>query len=933
MRAVRGNGLADGPEGHADVGDRGAVHDEQAQVTRRLVPVAKARLGSLSLAASAGDGDGQVGPAPSPGANGSGVGHEGGDNGAGASARRERVSPAPVRPVRARVGGTDPLTWPPLVGGPDSEGGNGHATPGLPAGPDTVVVPVAGRATARLRDTDIHTLRLRLKTGEWDYTTAARTTRVRRAHRRPLPFFLMRHRHFRARSRVGHVRRQVAVKRFGSGGAARGLAYVLLGVMLFGVLTMAGGMGAWVAGAAWYMSTLPPVDPENLRAAIAKYGITAQTTKIYDRNGELLYDLVDEETGMRQELTLDQISPLVISATIATEDANFYSNPGVDPVGIVRAVSINLSGEGQSGGSTITQQLVRQVLMSPEERQERTLRRKVKEAVLALQLTQNYSKDEILEMYLNQTYYGHRAYGIEAAARTYFGKSARDLTLPEAALLAGLPQAPSQYDPIINPDAAKRRQAIVLDLMAKQGMITQEQADQAKAENVYLYPYKPVLKAPHWVYYIKEYVEKKYGPEALEAGLSIYTSLDMRVQKAAEQVARDRIEELRRQKATNAAIVVMKPRTGEILAMVGSVDYYNQEIDGQVNVATRERQPGSSFKPITYVTAFKKGWTPATTILDVQTAFPNPGQKPYIPKNYDGRDHGWVTVREALANSYNIPAVKALQFAGIEETIATAHDMGITGLNRGTDWYGLSLTLGGGEVTLLDMTTAYSTFANNGLAVGANPIVKIVDAQNRVLFQLDPLPPGQQVLDPRHAYMITSILSDNRARTPMFGANSPLRTSFPSAAKTGTTDDNRDSWTMGYTPNLTVGVWVGNSDNSEMLRVTGAIGAAVIWHNMMESFYKNPEFVDLVRAPDGSLQREFVQPPGLIRASACSNKGTVTDLFLKEAPPKGCVNYREPRTNRILRSVPGNQPRPRTTPQPRPTPMPGIWPPLQPGQP
>ncbi len=781
-----------------------------------------------------------------------------------------------VRPVKVRVGGrsTSPTGTNGNPGAANIAGttgllaGNSHPPTGrhsdsngngmshdpeqvARASPDTISVPVLppGRLTSRLRDTDIHTLRLRLKTSEWTYIAPA--TRKPRAGRRPLPFFLMRQRHFRAHSRVGHVRSQVATRKFGSGGATRGFTYVLLSVAVTIALLMTGGMGAGIATAAWYVSTLPPVDPESLNAAIAKNGVTAQTTKIYDRNGVLLYDLVDEDTGMRQEVPLSEISPLVISATIATEDASFYTNPGVDPVGIVRAISINLSGDGQSGGSTITQQLVRQIFMSREERQERTLSRKIKEATLAVEMTQNYSKDEILEMYLNQNYYGHRAYGIEAAARTYFGKSARELDLAEAALLAGLPQAPSEYDPIINPDAAKRRQAIVLDLMAKQGMISQQQADQAKAETIYLRPYKPVLKAPHWVYYIKEYIEKKYGPDALEAGLKIYTSLDLRVQEAAEQVARDRIEDLRKQKATNAAIVVMKPRTGEILAMVGSVDYYNQEIDGQVNVATRERQPGSSFKPITYVTAFKKGWTPATTILDSLTAFPNPGQKPYVPNNYDGRDHGWVTVRDALANSYNIPAVKALQFAGIQDVIDTAHDMGITGLNRGLDWYGLSLTLGGGEVTLLDMTTAYSTFANGGLAVAPNPIIRIEDSQNRVVFQLEDNPPGRQVLDPRLAYMITSILSDNRARTPMFGANSPLRTSFPSAAKTGTTDNNRDSWTLGYTPNLTVGVWVGNSDNSEMLRVTGAIGAAVIWHNMMETFYDHPEFVDLVRAPDG----------------------------------------------------------------------------------
>jgi membrane peptidoglycan carboxypeptidase len=362
----------------------------------------------------------------------------------------------------------------------------------------------------------------------------------------------------------------------------------------------------------------------------------------------------------------------------------------------------------------------------------------------------------------------------------------------------------------------------------------------------------------------------------------------------------------------------MKPNTGEILAMLGSVDYNDTSIDGQVNVATRERQPGSSFKPITYVTAFEKGWTPGTTILDTLTGFNNPGQKDYVPNNYDGRDHGWVTVRQALANSYNIPAVKALQFAGVDATIQTAHDLGIKGLNRGSGWYGLSLTLGGGEVTLLDMSNAYSTFANYGNEVDANPILQIADSQGRIIYKLDDKPAPNQVVDPRLTYMITSILSDNKARTPAFGATSPLKVSFPAAVKTGTTDDNRDSWTMGYTPNLTVGVWVGNNDNSEMLKVTGAIGAAYVWHNFMEGFYKDPNLVNLVRKSDGSYQKDFVEPAGLIKTYACSAAGGVTDLFLKEAPPRGCVTYKD--TNKQLHQIPDTNERPQT----KPTPIPGI---------
>jgi 1A family penicillin-binding protein len=727
-----------------------------------------------------------------------------------------------------------------------------------------------------------------------------------------------------------------------------GLVFFLLSGMVTTALA-----GAGFAGAAWFLGQLPPVDQASLARAIALNGITVQTTKIYDRNGTPLYDLVDEETGRREELKLEEISPLVISATIAAEDAEFFTNPGIDVKGILRAVQQNISQTGQSGGSTITQQLVRQVILSQEERVKREgiegFARKIREAVLALQLTQKYSKYFILEMFLNQNPYGHRAYGIGAAARIYFNKNAKELTLPEAALLAGLPQAPTANDPIVYPVAAKRRQAYVLDQMVKQGMITEVEAETAKAESVVLNPYKIDIKAPHFVYYVKDYLERKYGPDFADLGLQVYTTLDLKVQDAAQQVAKDRIDEIRRQKATNAAIVVMKPGTGEILAMVGSVDYNDTSIDGQVNVATAERQPGSSFKPITYATAFKKGWSPGYVILDALTQFPTgPGQKPYVPNNYDGRDHGWVTVRESLGNSYNIPAVKALQFAGLQETIDTAHAMGIKGLNRGLDYYGLSLTLGGGEVSLLDMTTAYSTFANGGKAVDANPILKIVDAQNRIVEEIDPNNvPGNQALDPRIAYMITNILSDNRARTSAFGSNSALRLSFPAAAKTGTTDNNRDSWTIGYTPNLTVGVWVGNSNNAEMQRITGAIGAAVIWNKMMETFHEKDEFVELIKKqnPNGSyqkLQEEFVEPDGLIKVSACSNKGGVTDLFLKESKPKGCINYKDPKGNVQLHSAPSDRPvdrpvvrptpRPQTqpTPKPQPTPIPGILPPIWP---
>ncbi len=839
----------------------------------------------------------------------------------GRAGRSER--PAGVPPVKVRVGGTGLL-----VGDGATEAG--RRTGRLVLDDPALSSAAAGRATtSHLRESDLLGMRFRL--GQGPPMTPASSSRSS-VHSRALPYFLMRHRAVRAGARVGHTRSRVARKRYGNKGGLVLALRLSMALWMLLLLLFGAGIGAGVAGAGLYISQLPSIAP----AALSKnnFGLAVQTTKIYDRNGILLSDLVDEDTGRREELSLDQIAPVVISATVAAEDSSFYSNSGVDPLAIVRALAITLRGNGQSGASTITQQLVRQVVLSPAESQERSLNRKIKEATLAVEMAQTYSKSEIMEMFLNQNYYGHRAYGIGAAALTYFGKPAKDLTLSEASLLAGLPQAPSEFDPLLHGEAAKRRQAYVLDQMAKQNMITPEQAQAAKNEDVALKPYKPVLKAPHFVYYVKEYLEKIYPPQAIESGLKVYTTLDLNLQETAQKVAHDRITELRQQNATNAAIVIMKPNTGEILAMVGSVDYNDPKIDGQVNVATRERQPGSSFKPITYVTAFEQGWTPGTVVLDTLTSFPNPGQKPYIPYNYDKRDHGWVTVRESLGNSFNIPAVKALQFAGIQNTIDTAHDMGIKGLNRGLGWYGLSLTLGGGEVTLLDMTNAYSTFANKGAEMDANPIMRIEDAQGRTIYQLDPNAKGAQVMDPRYAYMITSIMSDNSARAREFGTTSPLKTSFQSAAKTGTTNDNRDSWTLGYTPSLTVGVWVGNSNNAEMRSVTGAIGAAVIWHNMIEKFYSTPEFADLVRGPDGTFQSEFVQPEGLIKAYACSAKGDVYDLFLKEAPPKGCTTYKD--KNQQLHAAPSTtspnatpnpNPNPKPKPQVRPTPLPGIGPP------
>jgi len=634
-------------------------------------------------------------------------------------------------------------------------------------------------------------------------------------------------------------------------------AALLLIALLFFLL--ASGMLAYASIA----RTLPLPEELETRA------IGFVSTKIYDRNGNLLNEIFDPLSGRRTRVPLDHISPYLIQATIATEDANFYKHAGVDPVALLRIIYHALREHEVIGGSTIPQQLVKLTFLSSE----RTVERKIKEAILAAEITRRYPKDKILELYLNEIYYGHLAFGAEAAAQTYFGKPAADLTLAEAALLAGLPQAPSYYDPYTklwepdgSPGPAKKRQGIVLGLMVKQGYITPEEADAAWFEELKLTPPRYDLKAPHFVMYVREQLEAKYGPELVyKGGLRVYTTLDPRLQELAQRIARQHIDRLRGRNVTNAALVALRPQTGEILAMLGSVDFNDPHIDGQVNVALRPRQPGSAIKPLTYLATFEMQedwWTPATLIEDVRTEFPDGANPPYVPVNYDGKYHGWVTVRSALANSYNIPAVKALQHVGIAALRDVARRLGITTLTRPD--YGLSLTLGGGEVTLLELTGAYAVFANGGLRVPPVAILRVEDAEGRVLEQYTP-PPGEQVISPQHAYLITSILSDNEARTPAFGANSPLRLSRPAAAKTGTTNDFRDNWTIGYTPDLVVGVWVGNNDNSEMKGVSGITGAAPIWHDFMEE------------ALAGTPVRDFPMPEGIHIIEICELTGAVPD--------------------------------------------------------
>jgi penicillin-binding protein 1C len=637
-------------------------------------------------------------------------------------------------------------------------------------------------------------------------------------------------------------------------------------------------------------ATLPSVADLQQRAS------SFETTRIFDRNGDLLYEILDPSAGRRTFITLDKISPYVVAATIATEDKSFYSHPGFDWTAILRAFWQNFQGKGTvSGASTITQQLARSLLLSPEERIEQSYIRKVREALLAAEITRRYTKDQILELYLNEFYYGNLAYGVEAASETYFNTSADQLDLAQASFIAGLPQAPSVYDVYHNREVTRARQKQVLTLMyeasSEEGCIFVSNSpkrvcvDSNTAVEAYKalenYQFKPPdvqIRYPHWVNYVRSILETQFDAQTIyRSGFSVYTTIDPTLQDAAEEQVKQQVDSLSEYNANNGALVAIRPLTGEILAMVGSADFYNEAIDGQVNMAiSATRQPGSSIKPVTYIAAFEKGWTPATLIWDVPSEFPPSGdpndpRPPYTPVNYDGQFHGPVTVRSALANSYNIPAVKTLQFVGIYDDpntpnedgmLAVARILGITSLSRND--YGLSLTLGGGEVSLMEMTEAYAVIANGGRRVPPNAIIRILDHTGNVVFESQ-TQAGDQVIRPEHAFLISSILSDNEARAPMFGTNSVLALPFQAAAKTGTSNDYRDNWTLGYTPDLAVGVWVGNADYSPMHDVSGVTGAAPIWAQFMQT---------AIQQLTGGNASTFSKPSGIVDRVICEVSGT-----------------------------------------------------------
>jgi penicillin-binding protein 1C len=558
-------------------------------------------------------------------------------------------------------------------------------------------------------------------------------------------------------------------------------------------------------------------------------------------------------------------------ATIAIEDKNFYEHGAVDLRGIARAAFSIIFHQQIQGGSTLTQQLVKSSLLT----QEQTIPRKIKEIILAFATEIIYSKSQILEMYLNQVPYGGTAYGVEAASEYYFGKHAKDLDLAQGALLAGLPQAPTQFSPFgAHPEEGKDRQIEVLKAMHEQGYITSAQEQKAEKEDLKYKKFTNEIEAPHFVLYVKDLLIAMYGEKMVEeGGLKVVTSLDLSVQDYAQDIVKTQINDIPDYyHVSNGAALVTNPATGEILAMVGSKDYFDTKIDGNVNITTSLRQPGSSIKPINYAVGLLNKYNAATAFIDQPICFPNQGGKEYCPVNYDGKWHGLVQMRYTLGNSLNIPAVKMLKANGIDAMVATASAMGITTFTHPEN-YGLSLTLGGAEVKMVDMATAFGVFANSGYRINLHPILKVTDKTGKVLEEYKPpLSPifGKKILPDGVAYIISNILADNGARLMEFGDNSALKIPGQTVSvKTGTTNDYRDNWTIGYTPSFLVATWVGNNDNSQMSGlVSGITGAAPIWNDIMSHLLKD-------KTPE-----PMSRPPTVIQKSICSDTG-----FLP--PPSG----------------------------------------------
>lgn len=629
-----------------------------------------------------------------------------------------------------------------------------------------------------------------------------------------------------------------------------------------------------------------------------------QSTQIYDRNGKLLYTIHGNKN--LTYIPLSAIPKQVQHATIAIEDKDFYNHGPLDFRGIARAFISIVFHKQIQGGSTITQQLVKTSLLTPEQ----TITRKVKEAILAFATELLYPKDKILELYLNQIPYGGTAYGIEAAAQTYFNKHAKDLDTAEIAMLAGLPEAPTTYSPFgSHPELGKERQLEVLKAMEQQHYISSDQEKSAANEPLHYATQSQNILAPHFVMYVKDLLINEYGERMVdEGGLKVVTSLDSDIQQFAQDTVATQVAELKGYHVTNGAALVTKPSTGEILAMVGSRDYYNtQDTDGNVNITISNRQPGSSIKPVNYALGLINGYTAATPFIDNAVCFPGgDGQPQYCPMNYDGNFHGVQQLRFALGNSLNIPAVKMLKVNGVANMVNLATKMGITTYTDPSR-FGLSLTLGGGEVTMTDMATVYGVFANSGYRIDLHPILKVTDKNNQVLEEyIPPTSPifGKKVLDPAVSYIISDILADNGARLMDFGPSSALVVPGQIvSAKTGTTNDFRDNWTFGYTPSFVVAAWVGNNDNTPMNGLaSGITGAAPIWHIIMSHVLEGRK-PEAMQRPANIEQLAVCNPSGLLPdpAHPCQTR---FEYFIKGNEPKFDTSVQKTWVDKSTQDIP-----------------------------
>jgi 1A family penicillin-binding protein len=636
------------------------------------------------------------------------------------------------------------------------------------------------------------------------------------------------------------------------------------------------------AGAGWFyfevLLDLPPAE-----ALVARK--QPLSTQILDRNGVLLYKIYEDQN--RTLVPLDQIPEITQAAFIAVEDKNFYRHHGVDLAGTARAVWRNVSSDKLEGGSTITQQLVKNALLSPRQ----SLERKLKEMVLAVEAEMIFTKHDLLQMYLNEVGFGGPVYGIQEASQHYFGKNVTQLSLAESALLAGLPKAPTKFSPFgSNSQLAKERQLYVLERMVAEGYITPEQARSAGQETLTFISPAISIKAPHFVQFVRELLVQQLGEDLVnQGGLQVYTTLDWQLQQQAEAAVNMELDRIKSANVSNGAALITDPKNGEILAMVGSRNYFDIDNDGQVNLTTALRQPGSAVKPINYSLAFENGLTPASIIEDQPVSF-RIGTQTYTPTNYDGRFHGRVTARTALANSYNIPAVKLLAANGVSDMAALARQMGISSWGDPDRW-GLSMTLGGLEVSMVELAEAYSTFANLGQVVPLKAISRVYDSSGELLnVRLCVAKPDQsscfpeQVLKPSTAYLINNILADDDARSPAFGRNSVLNISDQQVAvKTGTSNSFRDNWTIGYTSNLLVAVWVGNNDNRPMSRVaSGITGASPIWRNLV-SLLLDENQPHIFPTPDSIVSLPVCLPTGTLTCDQCPQ--TKVEIFERGTEP------------------------------------------------